>query len=50
LSIFVAIVYGGFIWGVFPSQMGVSWQGHLFGFLGGAIAAKMVAQEKSSLD
>jgi membrane associated rhomboid family serine protease len=50
LSIFVAIVYGGFIWGVFPSQMGVSWQGHLFGFIGGAIAAKMVAQEKNSLD
>jgi membrane associated rhomboid family serine protease len=50
LSIFVAIAYGGFIWGVFPSQMGVSWQGHLFGFIGGAIAAKMVAQENNSLD
>ena len=47
LSIFVAIVYGGFIWGVFPSQMGISWQGHLFGFIGGAIAAKMVAQERN---
>ena len=35
LSIFVAIVYGSFIWGVFPSQIGVSWQGHLFGFIGG---------------
>jgi membrane associated rhomboid family serine protease len=47
LSIFVAIAYGGFIAGVFPSQMGVSWQGHLFGFIGGAIAAKLVAQEKN---
>lgn len=47
LSIFVAIAYGGFIAGVFPSQMGVSWQGHLFGFIGGAIAAKMVAQESN---
>lgn len=46
LSVFVAIAYGSFIWGVFPSQIGVSWQGHLFGFIGGAIAAKMVAQEK----
>ena len=46
LSVFVAIAYGSFIWGVFPSQMGVSWQGHLFGFIGGAIAAKMVAKEK----
>ncbi|PSB06760.1 rhomboid family intramembrane serine protease [Pleurocapsa sp. CCALA 161] len=47
LSIFVAIAYGGFIWGVFPSQMGVSWQGHLFGFIGGAIAAKMVTPERN---
>jgi membrane associated rhomboid family serine protease len=47
LSIFVAIAYGGFIAGVFPSQMGISWQGHLFGFMGGAIAAKMVAQESN---
>ncbi len=46
LSIFVAIAYGSFIWGVFPSDVRVSWQGHLFGFIGGAIAAKMVAQEK----
>ena len=46
LAVFVAIAYGSFIWGVFPSRIGVSWQGHLFGFLGGAIAAKMVAQEK----
>lgn len=46
LSIFVAIAYGSFIWGVFPSDMRVSWQGHLFGFIGGAIAARMVAKEK----
>jgi membrane associated rhomboid family serine protease len=47
LSIFVAIAYGGLIWGVFPSQMAVSWQGHLFGFIGGAIAAKMVTQARN---
>ena len=46
LSIIVGVLYGGFVWGVFPSQMGVSWQGHLFGFIGGAIAAKMIAKEK----
>jgi membrane associated rhomboid family serine protease len=46
LSIFVAIAYGSFIWGVFPNQLGVSWQGHLFGFIGGAIAAKLVARDK----
>lgn len=46
LSIFVTIAYGSLIWGVFPSRIGVSWQGHLFGFIGGAIAAKIIAQEK----
>ena len=46
LSIFVTVAYGGLIWGVFPSGMRVSWQGHLFGFIGGAIAAKLIAQEK----
>ncbi|WP_319420135.1 rhomboid family intramembrane serine protease [Pleurocapsa sp. FMAR1] len=46
LSIFVAVAYGGLIWGVFPSGMRISWQGHLFGFIGGAIAAKIIAQEK----
>lgn len=46
LSIFVAIAYGSLIWGVFPNQIGVSWQGHLFGFIGGAIAAKLVARDK----
>ncbi|MGF1539657.1 MAG: rhomboid family intramembrane serine protease [Pleurocapsa sp.] len=46
LSIVVGIIYGGLVWGVFPSQIGVSWQGHLFGFIGGAIAAKAIAKEK----
>ncbi len=46
LSIIVALLYGGLVWGVFPSQIGVSWQGHLFGFIGGAIAAKAIAKEK----
>ncbi len=49
LSVFVAVIYGGLVWGVFPSQIGVSWQGHLFGFVGGAIAAKMIAKEKKAL-
>jgi membrane associated rhomboid family serine protease len=46
LSVIVFILYGGLIFGVFPSQVGVSWQGHLFGFLGGAIAAFAIAKEK----
>lgn len=33
------LVYGGVLWGVLPGQPGISWQGHLFGALGGAVAA-----------
>lgn len=44
LSIGIFIFYGGLIWGVFPSQPGVSWQGHLFGFIGGGLAAKLLAE------
>jgi membrane associated rhomboid family serine protease len=32
-------MYGGLLAGVLPGTPGVSWQGHLFGALGGAIAA-----------
>ncbi|MEL6856486.1 MAG: rhomboid family intramembrane serine protease, partial [Cyanobacteria bacterium J06607_13] len=42
-SIVVAFLYGGIIWGVLPTQPGVSWEGHLFGFIGGILAAKLLA-------
>lgn len=35
----VLLFYGGLLWGVLPSQPGVSWQGHLFGAVGGGLAA-----------
>ncbi len=38
-SILVLFLYGGMIWGVLPQQVGVSWQSHLFGFIGGGLAA-----------
>lgn len=33
------MVYGGLLVGVLPGQPGVSWQGHLFGAVGGGLAA-----------
>lgn len=42
VAIGVGVVYGGLIWGVLPSQPGVSWEGHLFGFLAGALTAKVL--------
>jgi membrane associated rhomboid family serine protease len=35
----VVMLYGSLIWGVLPLIQGVSWQMHLFGFLGGLLAA-----------
>ena len=34
-------VYGGVLWGVLP-RPGVSWQGHLFGAIGGVVAAAVL--------
>lgn len=39
ISLAVAFVYGSMIWGIFPMEQGVSWEGHLSGFLVGAIVA-----------
>ncbi|CAN1213203.1 Peptidase S54 rhomboid domain-containing protein [Tumidithrix helvetica PCC 7403] len=48
LSVIVGVMYGGLIFGVLPGQVGISWEGHLFGFIGGAIAARLLAEEKGS--
>jgi len=45
LSLTVIFLYGGMIWGVLPTTPGVSWLGHLFGFLGGIFAAKLIASK-----
>ncbi|WP_437337990.1 rhomboid family intramembrane serine protease [Sorangium sp. So ce296] len=42
LSLVVGFVYGGMIWGVLPTRVGISWEGHLFGFLGGVLAARLL--------
>lgn len=39
IGVVVLIVYGSVLWGVFPTEAGVSWQGHL----GGAVAGVLVA-------
>ena len=44
LSLGVGSLFGSLLWGVLPMQVGISWEGHLFGFIGGAIAAKLLAK------
>lgn len=35
----VGALYGSILWGALPTAQGVSWQGHLFGLVGGVAAA-----------
>ncbi|WP_407551847.1 rhomboid family intramembrane serine protease [Streptomyces sp. Pv4-95] len=39
IGVVVAAVYGSIVWGALPTDSGISWQGHLFGLLGGVLAA-----------
>lgn len=39
VGVLVFLYYGSLLWGVLPTTPGISWQGHLFGALGGFLAA-----------
>ncbi|RRQ26626.1 rhomboid family intramembrane serine protease [Rhodococcus sp. Eu-32] len=39
IGVVVFVIYGGALWGVLPTDAFVSWQGHLFGAVGGVVAA-----------
>ena len=41
-SIGVTAMWGGMVFGVLPGQLGISWQSHLGGFIGGIWAARML--------
>lgn len=44
IALVVLLLYSGIIWGVLPQANGISWQTHLFGFVGGWIAAYVLNQ------
>lgn len=46
-SVATFVLYGGALWGILPGQSGISWQGHLFGLLGGILAARLLARPAS---
>lgn len=39
ISLFVVFVYGSMVWGIFPMEQRVSWEGHLMGFFSGIVLA-----------
>ena len=39
ISIIVAFIYGGMIWGIFPLDPTISWEGHLWGAASGIVLA-----------
>lgn len=48
LALIVAGLYGGLVWGVLPTNPGVSWEAHLFGAISGGTGAylfRRVARE-----
>ncbi len=41
-SVVTFFLYGGALTGILPGAIGISWQGHLFGLLGGILAARLL--------
>ncbi|KPC62092.1 rhomboid family intramembrane serine protease [Streptomyces chattanoogensis] len=39
IGVLVGAVYGSIVWGALPTDGQISWQGHLFGLIGGVVAA-----------
>ncbi|CCF61978.1 conserved membrane protein of unknown function [Nocardia cyriacigeorgica GUH-2] len=46
IGLIVFAVYGSLLWGVLPGPPGISWQGHLFGAVGGVLAAWMLSGDE----
>lgn len=42
LAVVLFLIYGSLLWGLLPTALGVSWQAHLFGAVGGVLAAVLM--------
>jgi membrane associated rhomboid family serine protease len=47
IGLIVAVVWGGALVASLVPHNGISWQGHLFGLLGGVVAASVLRRERS---
>ena len=46
LSLLIVLVYGSIIWGIFPMEEGVSWEGHLSGAITGSLLATIYKKKE----
>ncbi|WP_411141749.1 rhomboid family intramembrane serine protease [Streptomyces sp. x-80] len=46
IGLVVAVAYGSIVWGALPTDSGISWQAHLFGLIGGVLAAFLLRQRR----
>ncbi len=49
LSMFVVFIYGGLLWYIFPIEDGISWEGHMAGFVTGLFLALVLKVQMPSL-
>ncbi|MEU1392152.1 MULTISPECIES: rhomboid family intramembrane serine protease [unclassified Nonomuraea] len=47
IGIGVGVAYYSILWGLLPNQQGISWQGHLFGLVGGVVAAGVLPRRRT---
>lgn len=50
LSVVVTALFGSMLWGMIPvlAGVGISWQGHLFGWIGGLLVARSLGRARST--
>jgi membrane associated rhomboid family serine protease len=49
VAIVILIIYGGLLFGMLPLRTGVSWEGHLFGFLAGIGVARLMFRKGKTM-
>lgn len=49
LSVFILIVYGGLVFGIFPRNFYISWESHLLGAISGIVLAYLIFKMKKKI-